>query len=43
MRIMDILEDSPVIAAVKNDEGLAHCLESECQMVFILYLSLIHI
>ena len=37
MRIMDILEDSPVIAAVKNDEGLAHCLESECQMVFILY------
>ncbi len=43
MRIMDILEDSPVIAAVKNDEGLKHSLESECQMVFILYGSICNV
>ena len=30
-------EDSPVIAAVKSDEGLEKCLTSECHIVFILY------
>lgn len=31
------LEDCPIIAAVKDDEGLGKCLESECEIVFILY------
>ncbi|HIS49276.1 MAG TPA: glycerol-3-phosphate responsive antiterminator [Candidatus Gallacutalibacter pullistercoris] len=32
-----LLDDSPVIAAVKDDAGLRRCLQSECQVVFILY------
>ncbi len=33
----DALENSPIITAIKDDEGLAHCLMSESQIVFILY------
>lgn len=33
----DALVDCPVIAAVKDEEGLNRCLESEIQIVFILY------
>ena len=33
----DAVENSPVIAAVKNQEGLARCLQSESQVIFILY------
>ena len=32
-----LLEENPVIAAIKDEEGLSHCLESDCQVVFILY------
>ena len=34
---IELLEESPVIAAVKDDHGLETCLKSECTMVFILY------
>lgn len=34
---MGFLEDSPVIAAIKNEEGLNACLKTECQVVFVLY------
>ena len=34
---VDLLEISPVIAAIKDDAGLKRCLDSECQVVFILY------
>lgn len=37
MKAMELLEASPVIAAVKDDAGLKRCFESECQVVFILY------
>ena len=37
------LEASPVIAAVKDEDGLAHCLETETAIVFILYGDLISI
>lgn len=37
MKAMEVLEDSPVIAAVKNEEGLQRCFDSECRIVFILY------
>ena len=33
----EILEDTPIIAAVKNEEGLERCLASEIQVVFILF------
>lgn len=39
----DALQDSPVIAAVKNDVGLARALESECTVVFILYGTILNI
>lgn len=32
-----ILENTPIIAAVKNEEGLVKCLESDILVVFILY------
>lgn len=37
MKVMELLEMSPVIAAVKDDKGLKRCFDSECQLVFILY------
>lgn len=37
MKAIDLLEISPVIAAVKDDDGLKQCLDTECQVVFILY------
>ena len=37
MRAIDLVETSPVIAAVKDDNGLKRCFDSECQVVFILY------
>lgn len=37
MRMIDLLETSPVIAAIKSEEGLQHCLETDCQVVFILF------
>ena len=40
MKSMELLETSPIIAAVKNTDGLKRCLESECQVVFVLYASL---
>ena len=36
-KFLDALEISPVIAAVKDDEGVDACLKSESQVVFILY------
>lgn len=36
-RIKEKLEDCPVIAAVKDPEGLTECLKTDCGIVFILY------
>ena len=33
----EAIEDSPIIAAVKDDEGLKKCLASESRVIFILY------
>ncbi len=33
----EALEDSPIIAAVKDDEGLKKCVESDSRVIFILY------
>ncbi|ADL06606.1 glycerol-3-phosphate responsive antiterminator [Lacrimispora saccharolytica] len=37
MKAIELLESSPVIAAIKDDNGLKRSFESECQVVFILY------
>lgn len=39
----DLIQDSPIIAAVKNDEELSLALESECQVIFLLFGSLLNI
>lgn len=33
----EALEDSPIIAAIKDDEGLKKCVESDSRVIFILY------
>lgn len=33
----EALEDSPIIAAIKDEDGLKKCLESDSRIVFILY------
>lgn len=33
----EIIEDTPVIAAVKNEEGLEKCLESDIRVIFVLF------
>lgn len=36
-RVIEAIEDSPVVSAIKNEEGLEACLKTDCTMVFILY------
>jgi glycerol-3-phosphate responsive antiterminator len=33
----DTLTDSPIIAAIKDETGLAECLRTECHVIFILF------
>lgn len=37
MNMMELLETSPVIAAVKSEEGIKEALESDCRVVFLLF------
>ena len=39
----EALENSPVICAIKDDEGLKKCKTADCQMVFILYGDIVNI
>ena len=36
-RILEELEDCPVIAAIKDESGLNQCITSDIQIVFVLY------
>ncbi len=36
-QLINLLENSPMVAAVKSDDGLESCLQSEVQVVFVLY------
>ena len=36
-KFIDKLENSPIVAAVRNDEGLEACLKTEVEIVFVLY------
>lgn len=40
---LEALRDSPVIAAVKNPEGLQNCLTSDCSIAFVLYGDMLNI
>jgi len=42
-RILDVFEISPIVAAVKDDEGLQKACRSECNVIFILYGTIIDI
>jgi len=33
----NLLEDSPIIAAIKDEEGLQKCINSELSVIFVLY------
>lgn len=37
MTMLELLEESPIIAAVKDSEGLKNSLNSECKVIFVLY------
>ena len=39
----EALEDSPIIVAIKDDEGLKKCVESESRIIFILYGDILNI
>ena len=40
---VEAMQDAPVIAAVKNDEGLDRALSSGCTVVFLLYGTILNI
>lgn len=42
-KLLELLADGPVIAAVKNDEGLAAALASDVAVIFLLYGDLLSI
>ena len=37
MNLAEILEDFPMIAAVRSDEDLQECFKTHCKIIFILY------
>ena len=39
----EAFEDYPIIAAIRDEEGLTKCLDTECQIIFILYGSIMNI
>ena len=43
LHFVELLQDAPVIAAVKNDEGLEKALASDCAAVFFLYGTILNI
>lgn len=42
-KLKEAIEDSPIIAAIKDDNGLEKCLTSDSSIIFILYGNLITI
>ena len=35
--MIELLEDTPIVAAIKDEHGLKKCLDSPSQVVFVLY------
>jgi Glycerol-3-phosphate responsive antiterminator (mRNA-binding) len=42
-KLLNALDESPIVAAIKDRDGLTKCLSSECQVVFILFGDLVGI
>lgn len=42
-QIRELFMDAPIIAAVKDDGGLQRALESDCQVIFLLYGTVLNI
>ena len=42
-RMKELLEAEPIIAAIKDDEGLKRALKSQCRIVFVQYGNLYNI
>ncbi len=42
-QIRELFMDAPIIAAVKDDDGLQRALESDCQVIFLLYGTVLNI
>ena len=42
-QFQNAIEEAPVIAAIKDEEGLNRALESECRVVFLLYGTLLNV
>ncbi|MHC1748850.1 MAG: glycerol-3-phosphate responsive antiterminator [Cellulosilyticaceae bacterium] len=36
-KVIDMLEEMPIIAAIKDDDGLIKCIESPSRVIFVLY------
>lgn len=43
LKMLDLLMDAPVIAAVKDNIGLLKALESDCQVIFLLYGTILNV
>lgn len=43
VRMATLFDDCPVIAAVKDEQGLERCLELDCKVIFILFGSILTI
>lgn len=41
--VKELLADSPVIAAVNNEQGLLRALECDCQVIFLLFGSIVNV
>ncbi|MEM1484449.1 glycerol-3-phosphate responsive antiterminator [Oscillospiraceae bacterium PP1C4] len=42
-QLIELLMETPIVAAVKNDEGLEKCLTCDAQVVFVLYGDVVNI
>ena len=42
-RLQELLEENPIIIAIKDEEGLARCLQNPKPVVFVLYGSVVSI
>ena len=43
LEMQNALEDSPIIAAIKDDMGLKKCLSSDSRIIFVLYGNIVNI
>ncbi|MFA1820203.1 glycerol-3-phosphate responsive antiterminator [Virgibacillus oceani] len=42
-KVIKTLEENPVIASVKNDQGLEEAIQTDCNVIFVLYSTIINV